>query len=656
MSRYAILIIDDNEDDRDHFRRILKTDPEGDYAVTEARDGAEGLKQLAGAEYDCVLLDYSLPGANGLDVLRAIRAEDPHLAVIMLTGQGDINVAVQSLKESANDYLTKSPEIAGQLQHAIRMAMGNAVNARKAANSERYLRQVLDHVPDPIFMKDENHRWVGANAAFWAFMKARPEQFVGKTDHDIFPLDLADLALRDEQEVFRSRQVIVREEEVADMEGRRHRLVVKKGVFQDPGNRPRMVGVVHDITALKAQQAALEASERTFRQAIDHAVNPMALAAPDGRWKKVNRALCRLLGHDREVLLANDIASVTHPDDREEEERQLEGIWDEEEGARQYEKRYYHRAGHVITVLQSVSTVRQRDGAAHYLVVQMMDLTESRKIDRMKSEFISTVSHELRTPLTSIRGSLGLIAQPFAAALTPAGQELIDIAGENCERLIALINDILDIDKIANGEMRLHMEPHDLADMLDRAVKGNAAYAGRFRVELRAGAIPPGWVLTVDDARFLQIMSNLISNAVKFSGDSKEIDIDAAPVPDDGGTAGATDATGAVGADPAPAENGGAETGGGARVRIRVTDHGNGIPEEFRTRIFGKFAQADSSVARARNGTGLGLHISRQLVEAMGGRIGFDTETGVGTTFWIEFPMTEAADGARSGSSLERAG
>lgn len=633
MTHCAILIIDDNPDDRDQYRRILGKAPDGDYRIAEAGDGPEGLRHIAEGQFDCVLLDYSLPGANGLDVLRAIRAADPHLAVIMLTGQSDIAIAVQSLKESANDYLTKSTGIADQLHHAIRMAMENAANARKAANAERYLRQVLDHVPDPIFMKDENHRWVGANAAFWQFMKATPEQFIGKTDHDIFPADLSDLALNDEREVFRTRQVIVREEEVADMDGKRHRLVVKKGVFQDPGNRPRMVGVAHDVTAMRTQQEALAASERTFRQAIDHAVNPMALANPDGRWGKVNRALCRLLGHDRDDLLANDIAAVTHPDDRETERRQLEGIWDEEEGARQYEKRYHHRAGHVITVLQSVSTVRHRDGTPHYLVIQMMDLTESRKIDRMKSEFISTVSHELRTPLTSIRGSLGLIAQPFAASLTEAGRELVDIAGENCERLIALINDILDIDKIANGEMRLDMAPHDVAAMIDQALKANAAYAGKYRVELCGGAIPPGWAIQVDDARFRQIMANLISNAIKFSGDSKRIDIDA-------------------GYQPAAAGN---ERG---RVRICVTDHGAGIPEEFRSRIFGKFAQADSSVTRARGGTGLGLHISRQLVEAMGGQIGFDTAVGVGTTFWIEFPLATASAGgppAAAPSPLERA-
>lgn len=605
MSAISILIVDDSADDRDYYHRVLRGISGTDYHVTEATGGDEALALLGRERFDCVLLDYSLPGRNGLELLRLIRADHPYLAIIMLTGQGDIDIAVRSIKKGANDYLTKSADLRERLDHVIMLAVDNAATARKANRTRRYLREMLEHIPDPIFMKDEDHRWVDGNSAFWAFMKGYPGTFIGKSDHDLFPSVQADPVRASEQRVFETGQAHVCEEKCTDLEGNIHYLITKKGLFRDHEDRTLLVGVMHDITTLKAQQDALIASERTFRQAIENAVNGMALVSPEKRWLKVNKALCQLLGYSEADLLANDMASITHPDDRAREEELLTGIWDEEAGMRQFEKRFVHRRGPVITVLQSVSIVRHRDGSPNYLVVQMLDLTETRKMDRMKSEFISTVSHELRTPLTSIRGSLGLVTQPFAGELSAAGRELVEIAGENCERLIALISDILDIDKIASGEMRFDMAVHDAAELVAIAVKANAAYAEKFGMEICCDRLPHGLRVSVDEARFGQAMANLISNAVKFNREGGSVDIGMALAE--------------------------------GRIRISVTDHGEGITEEFRPRIFGRFAQADSSTERRKEGTGLGLHISQQLIEKMGGRIGFESEVGTGTTFWIEF-------------------
>lgn len=603
---FSILIVDDSSDDRDYYRRALERGHGDRYRIDEATDGTDGLARISTTVPDCILLDYSLPGMNGLDVLRAIRAEHPYLAVVMLTGQEDVAVAVNALKEGANDYLTKASGLADRLHHAIDLAIENAANARRADRSSRYLRQMIDHIPDPIFMKDEEHRWVDANAAFWSFMKGSPDRFLGKTARDLFPDDAIETLHADEHDLFATGEIRVREESCTDLAGERHVLLTRKGVFHDLDDRKLLVGVMHDVTAMKAQQQALARSEQTFRQAIENAVNGMALVSPEGRWLKVNRALCDLLGYDEDALLAGDIASVTHPDDRAQDAGQLTGIWSEDQGVRQYEKRFVHRTGRVITVLQSVSVVRHRDGRPDYLVVQMADLTEARKMDRMKSEFISTVSHELRTPLTSIRGTLGLVTHAFAGSLTDAGRELVEVATANCERLTVLINDILDIDKISSGEMRLDMQAHDVATLVEKTVSANAGYAERFGVCLETLAFPRNRRVRVDEGRFVQVMSNLISNAVKFS--------------DDGGTV----------------EIRTEETATG-NFRFSVADHGAGIAPEFRERIFDRFVQADSSVSRTRNGTGLGLHISRQLVEAMDGVIGFDSEPGSGTIFWVEF-------------------
>lgn len=237
------------------------------------------------------------------------------------------------------------------------------------------------------------------------------------------------------------------------------------------------------------------------------------------------------------------------------------------------------------------------------------DITERIKIEQMKSEFIATVSHELRTPLTSIRGSLALLAGGVAGELPAQVKPLIDIAHKNSERLILLVNDILDMEKIEAGKMEFQPAPARLMSLLQQAIDGNRAYADPHQVSYELGSELPDLMVHVDSNRMMQVLANLLSNAAKFSPAGGKVAV--------------------------------AATTSGQRVRVTVTDHGSGIPEKFRARIFHKFSQADSSATRSKGGTGLGLAISKAIVEQMGGSIGFDSEPDVQTTFYIEFPILE---------------
>jgi PAS domain S-box-containing protein len=350
----------------------------------------------------------------------------------------------------------------------------------------------------------------------------------------------------------------------------------------------------------------LRGSEEIFRTAMEMASIGMALVKPDGRFLKVNAALCELMGYDEADLLANDFQSITHPEDLDSDLKLVQSALAGDIDRYRLEKRYYHKTGRIVWVLLSVSLVRNRAGLPSYFITQIQDIGEQREMERIKNEFISIVSHELRTPLTSIRGSLGLLLGTQAGALPAKVMRLLDIANGNCERLIRLVNDILDIDKIASGSMCFDMQEVAVTDIMQRAVQGNEAYAQRFNVRLALIPSAEQLAVEVDADRLLQVLSNLLSNAVKFSPAQGEVELGAQRLHD--------------------------------CVRINVVDHGPGIPENFRERIFGKFSQADSSSARRAGGTGLGLHISRQILEHMRGRIGFDTEVGHGTTFWIELP------------------
>jgi len=234
------------------------------------------------------------------------------------------------------------------------------------------------------------------------------------------------------------------------------------------------------------------------------------------------------------------------------------------------------------------------------------DITARQEVERLKSDFIATVSHELRTPLTSVHGSLRLLAGGATGPLNQRAQTMIDVACRNTERLIVLINDLLDMEKIESGKLLFTPELVEISSLVEQAIEMNVAYAAQFGVTLRLRRRLPGASIYVDSMRMIQVLTNLLSNAAKFSpgGSSVEVEIERKH----------------------------------GMVRISVSDHGPAIPPAFHERIFSRFAKADSSNTRQKGGTGLGLSIAKAIVEQLGGRIGFETETNVGTTFFFDLP------------------
>jgi len=236
------------------------------------------------------------------------------------------------------------------------------------------------------------------------------------------------------------------------------------------------------------------------------------------------------------------------------------------------------------------------------------DITERKQMDKMKNEFVSTVSHELRTPLTAIRGALGLITSGVLGILPEKTQELLLVANNNTNRLLYLINDILDIQKIESGHMDFNFQEFELMPFLEQVILDNKTYGNQYGVEFVLQNKIDGIKINADYARMMQVFANLLSNAAKFSpaGQNVEISVDV------------------------KSDN---------IVQISVTDHGSGIPQEFHDKLFEKFTQSDSSTTRAKGGTGLGLSIIKMIVDKHGGIVNFVTAAGEGTTFRIELPL-----------------
>jgi PAS domain S-box-containing protein len=271
--------------------------------------------------------------------------------------------------------------------------------------------------------------------------------------------------------------------------------------------------------------------------------------------------------------------------------------------------------GSRFTGTLSATALREPTGRVVGYLGVLSDITERKQreaqLDRLKREFISTVSHELRTPLTSIRGSLGLVAAGVLGPLPEKAQGMVNIAHQNSERLVRIINDILDIEKIESGKLELQIANVALVALLREALEFNAPYGEKYQVRFVLESAPAAVRVRADPDRLMQVLTNLLSNAAKFSPAGANVRVRARHEE--------------------------------AKVRIEVEDAGTGIPEEFRGRVFEKFAQADSSSARRFEGTGLGLSITQRLVEAMGGSIGFTTATGHGTTFYFDLPASDPA-------------
>lgn len=380
----------------------------------------------------------------------------------------------------------------------------------------------------------------------------------------------------------------------------------------------------HDVTDSHQTHRALRQTEQLASKIFQHSPVAIQIYHPDGTSQRLNEAQRRLLGLPSVESGVGVYNVLTDPLTQE------YGISDRfrqalagnvVEAADQVidlgDPRNPWETDHRRVVFNQVFfPIHDDQGEVNAVVAMAWDNTAREEAERTlrqlahaQSDFISTVSHELRTPLTSLRGSLSLLAGGPIPLPEPA-QPLVDIALRNSERLLDLINDLLDIQRIESGSLELNRQAVDLGRLVADSMVDNQAFAAQLGVTFRLVRSEPGLRVNGDPGRLLQLMANLLSNAAKFSPPQGTVEV--------------------------------AVERHGAGARVSVRDHGPGIPEEFRPRIFDRFAQADSSASRHRGGTGLGLSISKALVESMGGRIGFESETrgpGQGTSFHFDLPL-----------------
>ncbi|MFA5507527.1 MAG: PAS domain S-box protein, partial [Vulcanimicrobiota bacterium] len=373
----------------------------------------------------------------------------------------------------------------------------------------------------------------------------------------------------------------------------------------------------HALDVTESQQAERELERLSRRnelilESVGEGIYGINLA---GECTFVNPAALEFTGHSRQELMSaartmHEILQPRKPDgsDYPWEDSASFATLNDGEIRRVRGEDMERKEGSSFPVDYVVTPIVEDDNRILGAVVTFQDVTERRAVERMKNEFISIVSHELRTPLTSIRGSLGLLASGLLQKFPDKADKMLKIAVENTDRLVRLINDILDIERLESGKVTIEAVETNLGQLMKSASDTMRALASENKVTLDTKELDE--TVWADPDRILQVLTNLLSNAIKFSDDNTRVFLRARILD---------------GQEP-------------AMIQVEVQDSGRGIPADKRDKVFERFGQVDASDSREKGGTGLGLPICKTIVEQHGGELWVESVLGEGSTFMFTLP------------------
>ncbi|MDZ8050945.1 MAG: PAS domain S-box protein [Aulosira sp. ZfuVER01] len=368
----------------------------------------------------------------------------------------------------------------------------------------------------------------------------------------------------------------------------------------EQGRSQRMLEMNNDITERKRAEEEL----RHLSLALESAVEGISQLDTQGRYLKVNPAYANAVGYQPEEMIGMEWVLTVHPEDLEKLNAAYQLMLTN--GKVEAEARGVRKDKSVFDkqVVMVKAYDQQQQFMGHYCF--MKDISDRREIERLKDEFVSVVSHELRTPLTSISGALDLLAGEVLLAEPEEAQRMLNIAASNTDRLVRLINDILDIERIESGKVQMTPEICDAGDLMTESIEIVEEMAEQAEVTL--SVLPLSAPIWADPDRIIQVFTNLLSNAIKFSPPGSTICLSG-------------------------------EVLAAKRIRFQVKDQGRGIPAEKLESVFERFGQVDASDSRQKGGTGLGLAICRSILQHHNGQIWVESTLGEGSSFFFTLPL-----------------
>jgi len=405
----------------------------------------------------------------------------------------------------------------------------------------------------------------------------------------------------------------------------------------DETNAVSAIGVI--VVEITDRKQA-EATQARLAAIVDSSQDAIISKTLDGVIASWNASAEKLFGYSAAEAIGQPITLII-PVDQLDVETQFLHWLRQGESIQRYETVRRRKDGTLVEISLTLSPVKDAQGTIVGASKIARDITEQRTLDRMKNEFISIVSHELRTPLTAIRGSLGLILRGVYDKKPDKKHRMIEIAAEQSDRLVRLVNDILDLQRLESGSMKLALQACDAAALMQQAADAMRSYAEEHQVHLSVTPLPVS-VWAAPDA-IIQILTNLLSNAIKFSDAGSQIDL-AVAVMESGKQGGSS--VDDVGRKPPSAALSSPRPH--PQAVFSIQDQGRGIPAEKLETVFERFQQVDASDSRDKGGTGLGLAICRQIVAQHGGRIWVESVLGKGSTFYFTLPLVAEDVGAKA--------
>ncbi len=378
----------------------------------------------------------------------------------------------------------------------------------------------------------------------------------------------------------------------------------------------RLHKTIHSNIVLRYQSIDRARQLRESQQRLTHHMQRTPLAViewdPDTIVSEWNSAAEKIFGYSRSDILGKPVVELLLPKGEEDHFKQIERHLLDSKSSIISKSKNLTRQGKIILCEWYSTPLLNDDGTVIGVASLIQDVTERVRLETMKSEFVSIISHELRTPLTSIRGSLGLLLGLADENISHQNRKLLSIANNNTLKLLNLIDDILDIERMERGALKYTFKNTGIMPLVESALESNSGYAAQFDAHLEIGKRLDDACVMADEKRIVQVIDNLLSNAIKFSPRGSHIVTDVYRHQD--------------------------------KIKIAVNDCGPGIDEDFREQLFDKFTQADSSTTRGVSGSGLGLSIAKGIVLQHNGHMDVYNRDGEGCTFFFELPETKCSD------------
>jgi len=513
------------------------------------------------------------------------------------------------------------PGPTGEIQYLI--VSGQDVTEQREAekallSSETRYQQVVENSLGFLFTCSMEGRLTSLNTFTAETLGYSPEALTGRAVSEL--LDVGGAAtFQDCLRTLETKEEWQGTLPVRRSDGSRRRIAFRSRRMERPGEQPFVLTHGIDVTEQYEAEEALHLATHQRELILDSVGDGIYGMDLNGLVTFVNQAAAHALGYTPEQLTGRDVHEVichSYADGTPYPRAACPILraMHRSEAIRMRDEVFWREDGASFPVDYSASPLIE-DGRISGMVVAFQDITERRRLERMKDEFISTVGHELRTPLTSLRASLGLISSGSLDKRPEKRGKMVEMAIGSCDRLVRLVNDILDFDSLEKGRLPLHRQPVEAFDLLRRAAEAANDAAGRAHISIRIDAQPAP--VLADEDRILKVLNELIGNAIKFS--PPETLIRLATQPTETSPSGESD------------------------VCFIVEDQGQGIPPEKLERIFDRFQQGDSSDTRALGGTGMGLALCRSIVEQHGGRIWAESEVGKGSKFLFTLPAAVPA-------------